>query len=456
MAFSGLTFLIRFLPPALLLYALTPKKLKNALLAVLSLIFYSWGNTAQLVVLLAVALVTWLGGIGMAKAKKPALQSACFYISLLAVLGSLAVYKYTAFVFENLGALGLSLPAVRLAAPVGISFYVFTAAGYLWDVRRKECEVCTNPIDLLLYLSFFPKVLMGPITRFGDMSAQLHERSFRAEGLEQGAVLFITGLAKKVLLADSISALWTEVNTLGFAAVSTPLAWLGVAAYAFQLYFDFSGYSDMARGLALFFGFTLPENFRTPYSSVSATEFWRRWHITMGGWFKQYVYFPLGGSRCSVPRSYLNMFAVWALTGLWHGADWNFILWGLFYFAILVLEKSFLLKYLEKYRLPARLYMVVVTAVGWAIFAVSDLGALGTLLGRMFLPAGGISALYYLKNYAVLLVLCALLCTATAADIWKKLMARKWLRVLLLAALLLISLAYITDATYSPFLYTQF
>ena len=456
MTFSALIFLIRFLPLSLLLYAVTPQKLKNACLALLSLVFYAWGDASRLLVLLGVALVSWLGGIGMERWRGKKAAGICFYASLLAVLGSLAVYKYTAFLFDNLGALGLSLPTVRLAAPVGISFFVFTAAGYLWDVRREQSESCKNPVDYLLYISFFPKLLMGPITRYSDMAEQLRERSFSPEGMEQGTVLFITGLAKKVLLADTVSALWSEVNTLGFAAVSTPLAWLGVAAYAFQLYFDFSGYSDMAKGLGLFFGFTLPDNFRTPYSSVSATEFWRRWHITMGGWFKNYVYFPLGGSRCSVPRSYLNMFAVWALTGIWHGAGWNFVLWGLYYFAVLMLEKSFLLKYLEKYRLPARLYMAVVTAVGWAIFAVSDLSALGSLLGRMFLPAGGISALYYLRNYAVLLTLCALLCTERAANIWQKLMARKWLRVVLLAVLMLICMAYITDSTYSPFLYAEF
>jgi alginate O-acetyltransferase complex protein AlgI len=259
-----------------------------------------------------------------------------------------------------------------------------------------------------------------------------------------------------VILADSISALWAEVNELGFAGSSSLLCWAGLAAFSLEIYYDFSGYSDMATGLARFFGFKLPENFRTPYSSVSITEFWRRWHITMGQWFRDYVYIPLGGSRCSTLRNLLNLLVVWLLTGLWHGAAWNFIIWGLYYFIILAVEKLFLYRFLEKNRLIGHIYTIFITLIGWAVFAVDDISDILLLLSRLFGGAGGISAVYYLRNYAVIGILCLLLCTEQAASVWNRVTKRRSVRAVLILILLILSVSYIIGSTYHPFLYAQF
>lgn len=459
MSFSSFVFLIRFLPVALILYYLFPHKLRNGVLVVLSLVFYTWGDPRSLPALLVIAAIGYVSSLLMDRAGKG--RKAIFICSLILVLGSLAVYKYLGFFISTLNGLflerfGIGINAVKLSAPLGISFFVFTTAGYLIDVYKKETEVCRNPVDYMLFITFFPKLLMGPIVRYQDISSQIRERVIKVSQLELGSFRFVKGLAKKVLLADAISALWNEVTTLGYANVSTGLAWLGVLAYAFQLYYDFSGYSDMAIGLGKMFGFDLPENFRYPYSSTSATEFWRRWHITMGGWFKQYVYFPLGGSRCSKGRMIFNTFAVWALTGLWHGSAWNFVLWGIFYFFLLILEKNFYLKYLDKYPVLGHLYLIFVTLVGWAIFAVSDFASLFTLLGKMFSFSGGIGAGYSLRNYGVLLVICAVCSTQQIGDLVERMSKKTWFRMISIIILLLLSIAYMTDATYQPFLYAQF
>lgn len=459
MSFSSFVFLIRFLPLALILYYIAPAKAKNPLLVVLSLIFYTWGDPKSLPVLLALALVGYMTALltdRMSKGRK-----AVFITGLVLVLGSLAFCKYLGFAVSNLNSLifeklnmGISVP--RIASPLGISFFAFTIASYIIDVYKGVSSPCRNIVDYLLYICFFPKLLMGPIMRYKDLEPQLHDRVIFESQLEKGSFRFAKGLAKKVLLADTVSALWNEVTSLGYENVSTPFAWLGVLAYTLQLYYDFSGYSDMALGLAGMLGFTLPENFNFPYSSKSATEFWRRWHITMGEWFKQYVYFPLGGSRCSKGRMMFNTFAVWALTGLWHGAAWNFVLWGIFYFILLMLEKTIYLDYLNRYPLLGHIYTAFVTLIGWALFAVSDFTSLFALLKKMFVFSGGYSCLYSLRNYGILLVICAVCSLEKTGRIFSSLSSRKWFRLAATAVLLLLSLAYMTDATYQPFLYAQF
>ncbi|MBR0343136.1 MAG: MBOAT family protein [Oscillospiraceae bacterium] len=459
MSFSSFVFLIRFLPLALILYYIVPGKVKNPLLVVLSLVFYTWGDPRSLPALLVIALAGYVSALMLDKLQKG--RKAVLIFGLLLVLGSLAFYKYLGFIVSNLNSLiferlNMGISAPKIASPLGISFFAFTTASYIIDVYKGVSSSCRNIVDYLLYICFFPKLLMGPIMRYKDFEPQLHERVIFESQLEKGAFRFIKGLAKKVLLADSVSALWNEVTSLGYENVSTPFAWLGVLAYTLQLYYDFSGYSDMALGLASMLGFTLPENFNFPYSSKSATEFWRRWHMTMGEWFKQYVYFPLGGSRCSKSRMMFNTFVVWALTGLWHGAAWNFVLWGIFYFILLMLEKNFYLNYLNKYPILGHIYTIFVTLVGWALFAVSDFGSLFALLKKMFVFSGGYSCLYSLRNYGILLIVCAVFSLEKTGRIVNRLSSKLWFRLVAALVLLLLSLAYMTDATYQPFLYAQF
>ena len=459
MSFSSFIFLIRFLPFSLLLYYLIPNKGRNTLLVIFSLIFYTWGDPTSLPVFLIISMIGYIGALIIKK--KETLRKPILIISLVIIFGCLTLYKYLSFfggilnslVLERLG-MGITIP--EITAPIGISFFSFTIAGYLIDVYKNDSDLCKKPVDYLLFVSFFPKLLMGPIVRYKDMEQQIKERVVRFDQLEPGAYRFICGLAKKVLLADEIAKLWNEVLTLGLNRVSTPLAWLGVIAYSFQLYFDFSGYSDMAIGLGLLFGFRLPENFNYPYSSKSATEFWRRWHITMGGWFKQYVYFPLGGSRCSRSRMIFNTLIVWLLTGLWHGAAWNFILWGLYYFILLMLEKNIYGKLLDKSRIISHIYLCFITLIGWAVFSVSDHESLISLLNALFSFRSGIGAMYLLRNYAVLLIICFSLSfewtCKRIADYSKKTV----FRIIVSIILLFLSIAYLTDATYQPFLYAQF
>ena len=455
MSFGSLVFLVRFLPVSLLLYYICPKRFRNAFLAILSLLFYAWGDMIGLAVLLGTAVVGYAAALMITRST--GLRRKIWLASgLIMILGCLAVFKYTDLILNTLSSAGLAVSPLGLAAPAGISFFSFTVAGYLIDVYKDDSDLCRSVPDYLLFVSFFPKLLMGPITRYSEMKDAIRDRSVTSEDLEQGSVRFVTGLTKKVILADSIASLWNEVTAAGFANVSCLLCWAGILAFGLQLYYDFSGYSDMASGLARFFGFSLPENFRTPYSSVSATEFWRRWHITMGGWFRQYVYFPLGGSRCGKARNILNILAVWALTGIWHGASWNFLLWGLFYFIVLVIEKQFILKFLEDHRFLGHIYLVFITLIGWSLFAVTDLTQIPVFFSRLFGGTGGISALYFLRNYAVILVICILLCTEQAASFWKKLTDHRGFRSAATLILLLLCLAYITDSTYRPFLYAQF
>ena len=455
MSFGSLVFLVRFLPVSLLLYYICPRRFRNILLAVLSLFFYAWGDMTGLAVLAGTAVVGYAAALLITKstgAKRKLVLAA----GLVLVLGCLAVFKYTDLVLNTISAAGVSVSPLGLIAPAGISFFSFTVAGYLIDVYKDDSDFCRSVPEYLVFVTFFPKLLMGPIVRYSEMKDALSERSVTSEDLEQGAVRFAAGLAKKVILADSIASLWNEVTGTGFENASCLLCWTGILAFGLQLYYDFSGYSDMALGLGRFFGFSLPENFRTPYSSVSATEFWRRWHITMGGWFRQYVYFPLGGSRCSRLRNIFNILAVWALTGIWHGASWNFLLWGLFYFVVLVIEKQFLLKFLENHRFIGHIYLIFITLIGWSLFAVTDLTQIPLFFSRLFGGTGGVSAAYFLRNYAVLLVICLLLCTDQAAAVWKKITERRGLRSAAVLILLILCLAYITDSTYRPFLYAQF
>jgi D-alanyl-lipoteichoic acid acyltransferase DltB (MBOAT superfamily) len=470
--FSTIIFLFRFLPITLLLYYLAPPKLKNAVLFFCSLVFYCWGEVRFFPVMLTLILINYVSGLCLEKFdKNPAARRFWLVFSIVGSLSMLAYFKYANFLISSLNAaFGLSLGAVEGVSllPLGISFYTFQTLSYSIDVYRRDVKTEHNIIDFGAYVVMFPQLIAGPIVKYREVSDQLHVYNGRVTlaQIEDGVTVFIFGLAKKVLLADTIGKIWTDiigvsgdatVSFVGLANASTALVWLGVVAYSLQLYFDFSGYSMMAIGMGKMLGFEFPQNFNYPYISASITEFWRRWHMTLSGWFREYVYIPLGGNRHGLKRQILNLFIVWALTGLWHGANWNFVWWGLYYFVLLSFEKFFLLKYLKKGRIWPHIYTLFLVVVGWAMFVGNDKGVeFGLLFQKLFLPSGGVSPLYFLRNYAVLLVVSVICCTPLIEKIWNQLKKITWLKVVTLAVLLLVTTAYIVGSTNSPFLYFNF
>ena len=471
MVFSTLLFLFRFLPITLALYYLAPAKLKNTVLFLCSLVFYCWGEVRYFPVMAALILVNYLAGLGMEKwDAKPNVRRAFLLASIIVSIGMLVFFKYTNFFITNFNAIaGTQLQTLSLTLPLGISFYTFQTMSYSIDVYRRDVSTEHNIIDFGAYVVMFPQLIAGPIVKYRDVAERLHVLQGRVtfSRLQEGIPLFIFGLAKKVLLADGISALWYDVTGhyvgdvwnagVGLANASSPLVWLGILAYTMQIYFDFSGYSMMGIGMGKMLGFDFPDNFNLPYIATSITDFWRRWHMTLSGWFKEYVYIPLGGNRKGMARQLFNIFVVWFLTGFWHGANWNFIFWGLYYFVLLVIEKTFLLKYLNKGKIWPHLYTMFFVVVGWALFVGNDAGvSLGLLLQKMFVPSGGVSAFYFLRNYAVLLVVCVLCCTPLPLKLYDKLKQFTVLRGFVLGLILLITIAYMVAATNSPFLYFRF
>ncbi len=459
MVFSSILFLFRFFPVAMLLYYLAPRRYKNLVLLLESLVFYSWGEVRYFPIMIASILVDYIASNGIQRHRQS--QAACRGFLLLSVvfnLGMLGFFKYTNFLLANLAGLtGLSFPTLGLTLPLGISFYTFQTMSYTIDVYRGKVRAENNIIDFGAFVVLFPQLIAGPIVRYTDVSRELKSRSITPAEIQEGVDIFIRGLGRKVLIANNIGALWTEVSAMNFDVISTPLAWLGIVAYTFQIYFDFSGYSQMAIGLGRMLGFRFPQNFDDPYIAKSATEFWRRWHMTLGSWFREYLYIPLGGNRCSFPRQVFNLFVVWAATGLWHGASWNFVLWGLYFFVFLVLEKAFLRPYLEKTRVLGHLYLLLLVVVSWAIFAITDFAALGRFLTAMFSLRPGTEWLYYLRNYGVTLLLAVFLSTPLLSR-WEARLGQRlrWARYLALGVTLIASIAYLEDATYNPFLYFRF
>lgn len=472
MIFSSIIFLLHFLPVTLALYYLAPPRLKNTVLFLCSLLFYCWGEVRFFPVMLALILINYLCGLGMERFdQNKTARRVLLVVALVGSLGMLFYFKYANFVLESANALlGTSFAPIQgiSVLPLGISFYTFQTLSYSIDVYRGEVKTEHNIIDFGAYVVMFPQLIAGPIVKYRDVSAQLHvyKNRYNLAQIEEGMTLFIFGLAKKVLLADAIGALWTDligvaddpaVTFVGLANASTPLVWLGLLAYSFQLYFDFSGYSMMAIGMGKMLGFDFPQNFNFPYISRSITEFWRRWHMTLSGWFREYVYIPLGGNRKGLKRQILNLFIVELLTGIWHGANWNFICWGLYYFVLLAVEKLFLLKHLEKGRVWPHIYTLFLVVVGWAMFVGNDPGVeFGLLFQKLFVPSGGVSPVYFLRNYGVLLVVSVLCCTPLVAKLWDWLRRRTWTRLATVGLLLVVTTAYVVGNTNSPFLYFNF
>ena len=472
MVFSTILFLFRFLPITLALYYLAPAKLKNTVLFLCSLVFYCWGEVRFFPVMVALILINYTCGLAIEHFDaRPAVRKAFLLVALLGSLGMLFYFKYANFVLTSLNTLlGTSFALIQgiSVLPLGISFYTFQTLSYSIDVYRRDVKAERNLIDFGAYVVMFPQLIAGPIVKYRDVSAQLHVYKGRCclQQIEDGMTLFTFGLAKKVLLADAIGARWTDIigiadspstTFVGLANASTPLVWLGVIAYSLQLYFDFSGYSMMGIGMGRMLGFDFPQNFNYPYLSSSITEFWRRWHMTLSGWFREYVYIPLGGNRKGLKRQILNLFIVELLTGIWHGANWNFICWGLYYFVLLAIEKLFLLPYLQKGRVWPHLYTLFLVVVGWAMFVGNDAGVeFGLLFQKLFVPSGGVSPLYVLRNYGVLLAVSGVCCTPLIEKLWNLLRRRTLTRVLTILLLLAVSTAYVVGSTNSPFLYFNF
>lgn len=466
MVFSSTIFLCVYLPLVLLGYYICPKKGRNLFLLIVSLVFYAWGEPKYVFLMIFSILVNYIFGRLMDKNRgRQKRMKLLLVLSVVIDIGLLSVFKYTDFIITNVNAIfGSSFDLLKIALPIGISFYTFQAMSYTIDVYRNDVRVQKNLIDFGMYITMFPQLIAGPIVRYADVQDQLAERSVTTADFSEGIMRFVVGLGKKVLLANQMGAVWSEIYALG-GDVSALMAWTGAIAYTFQIYFDFSGYSDMAIGLGRMFGFKFPENFRYPYQSVSITDFWRRWHITLSTWFKEYLYIPLGGNRCGLARQALNLLIVWSLTGFWHGAGWNFVMWGLYYFVILFIEKLFLLKALDKLpKLFRHVYALLLIVIGWVIFASDDVGVLLPYLGSMFGANGAVGGMdvYTLFTKAVLLIICCVASTelpkrlflsATGAMNEK---AAFTIKSVMTIALLALSMILLIGDSYNPFLYFRF
>lgn len=463
MLFSGIPFLFYFLPCVLLVYFIVPQKGRNAVLLAASLFFYGWGEPKFLLFMVFSIVQGYVFArlIGRGRRKKLFLT-----LSLVLSFALLGYCKYADFFIENFNAAtGLSLPLLKIALPIGISFYTFQIASYEIDVYRGDVAAQHNFIDFAAYVAMFPQLIAGPIVRYRDIAPQLKERTHSLEAAASGASRFAVGLGKKVLVANVLAQL---VSAYKASAEQTALyAWLYAIAFTLQIYFDFSGYSDMAIGLGRIFGFTFPENFRYPYIAKSITEFWRRWHMSLGTWFRDYLYIPLGGSRCSRIRHIFNILVVWMATGFWHGAAWNFVFWGLFYAVLLMAEKFFLLPALKKGRVLPHVYVLLAVTLGFVLFDAASLKdalhQLGTLFGAGTASGLGTEALYMLRNYGVVLALAVLGATPLPAMLWKKVQEAKSLAPVLTVAeplctlvLLALSTAFLVDGSFNPFLYFRF
>ena len=470
MIFSSVFFLFVFLPVTLILYFIVPWKFKNLLLLLVSLIFYAWGEPIYVFLMLFSIIFNYFGGLQIDSLKQSGDTKKLkfsFLFTLIVNLAILGFFKYYGFVLDSLNSiLPFDIPYKELALPIGISFYTFQTLSYIIDVYRGTAEVQKNFVSFGTYVTMFPQLIAGPIVRYQDIDKQLRKRTISMYKFGQGMAWFLRGLGKKVLLANNIGMMFDSIHAMGADERSVLTAWLGCLAYTMQIYFDFSGYSDMAIGLGKMFGFEFMLNFNYPYISKSLTEFWRRWHISLSSWFREYVYIPLGGNRVSAAKHIRNIMVVWMLTGLWHGAAWNFVFWGLYHGIVQLIEKKVLNNVLEK--LPnfvQILYTFIIVMIGWVMFFCTSLKDLGVYRGNM-MGLGGhgfidSTGLYYLFTNLILIVICFIACGPTA---WKKIQkcalkagkARQVVATVAYIAIFILSLAYLVNATYNPFLYFRF
>ena len=486
MVFSQLTFLYYFLPIVMIVYFFSTDKIRNVLIFITGLLFYAWGEPFYVCLMLFSTAIDYTAGRLMAKYdddnKK---RKICLIVSVCMNVGLLAIFKYSDFLIDSFnGVFGTSItnPVVlvnkalnslypfglnekRVELPIGISFYTFQSMSYTIDLYLRNIKVQKSFLNFASYVSLFPQIVAGPIVRYEDVANELESRTVNIAKISAGIGLFVKGLAKKVLLANNIGMVWTQIKAMDYSTISVATAWLGIIAFAFQIYFDFSGYSDMATGLGKMLGFEFPKNFDHPYISKSISEFWRRWHITLGSWFRSYVYIPLGGNRNGNFKTYRNLFITWALTGLWHGASWNFILWGLFFGVLIIIERLGFGKILEK--LPSAvsmLYTFVMVLFGWVLFDTDTLADAGRYYAAMFGAGGSLVdsyARYTIASNAVMLVLCILISGGLGSRLIsfceeKNKRASAVAGVAVKIGGLLICTAYLVGATYNPFLYFRF
>lgn len=456
MVFSSLIFIFRFLPIFLIVYFFTPKNFKNLTLLIFSLLFYSFGEPKYFILMIASILVDYFVSIAIEnnfnnKSKCRLLLS----ISVFFNMGMLFFFKYFNFFIDNINLIfSTSFKELNLSLPLGISFYTFQTLSYTIDVYMGKIKAEGNIIDFGAFVSSFPQLIAGPIVKYTDINKEIKNRKFSFDNIELGLEEFVIGLGKKVLIANNIGILWNEVYSKNINEISMPLAWIGILAFSFQIYFDFSGYSSMAIGLGKMLGFNFPANFNFPYISRSISEFWRRWHITLGSWLKEYVYIPLGGNRVGKLRLISNLLILWFLTGFWHGAEYTFILWGLYFFVLISLEKIFLSKFLDKNKIFSHIYTILALLIGWVIFAIDKVDILGIYLSRMFSFNFTFDWIYYLNNYMIVFILCFICSTPLILRIYIKM--NKSIRTLTIIAIFLLSIAYLVDSTYNPFLYFRF
>jgi alginate O-acetyltransferase complex protein AlgI len=460
--FSGLPFLFFFLPAALGLYYLAPRRAKNGVLCLVSIVFYAWGEPVYVTLMLFSIILNFSYGQWARRhgPRRPAL-----FLTVCLNLALLGFFKYAGFLADSVNALGANIPAPDLPLPIGISFYTFQALSYVFDVHRGRCAAQSSLIDFGCYLAMFPQLIAGPIVRYVSVAEQLRGRRETLAAFGEGIRLFALGLSKKVLLANQIGVLWETCRATPLDDLSVLAAWLGICAFACQIYFDFSGYSDMALGLGRMFGFSFPLNFRYPYIARSVTDFWRRWHMTLSAWFREYVYIPLGGNRVAAPRHILNIAAVWTLTGLWHGASWNFALWGAYFGLLLILEKYVWAHLLQKAPVWfGHIYCLTAVLVSWVFFSFESAGDalryLGLMFGRATVYADDF-ALYHMLSFGPLFIICAIGATPIPAGLWRRLTQGRpglagWSGAALSAGALFLCLAYIVSSAYNPFLYFRF
>lgn len=465
MTFNSILFLLYFLPISLLVYYAAPSYLKNFVFLVESIVFYWWATPSFLPLIVVLICINYAAGVVQGKVKTGVKKAICS--------GAVGVTLFTLIIFKHFNHIRLFTEKISLTGfsslclldilPMGISYYTFKLVSYQIDIYTGKTEAERNFINFALYTVWFPQILVGPIIRYSHLRESIHHPKGRCtfEKCTKGIQLFTFGLAQKVVLADGIGALWSEVSggEIGVSQASTPLVWLAVAAYSLELYFDFSGFSNMSNGLSYLFGFACRDNFRFPYMSRSITEFWTRWHISLSEWFRDYVYIPLGGNRKGWRRQVLNLLAVWILTGIWHSSQTNinFILWGIYYFLILLLEKKVLKPHLKKGTVWPHLYTLLVVAAGWGIFAcTSEAVTVPILLSGLFGFSGGVSARYFFRNYGVLFLVCVLFSTPLPEKLWLGSGRIPFFQPVLLAVLLVLSIAYVVTGTVATALYAGF
>lgn len=463
MLFSSIPFLYYFLPLVIITYIIVPYKLKNAVLLFFSLVFYGWGEPRYLIFMIISILSGYILGLLIEKYHDTKFSKLFLICSLSISLGMLGYFKYTDFFISNINSIFHSnIPLLRIALPIGISFYTFQILSYTIDVYRKDVPAQRNLISLATYISLFPQLIAGPIVRYSDVELQLNNRIHSKGKFALGMRRFVMGLSKKILIANQLG----ELCDIFFASndKSVLFYWLYAISFMLHIYFDFSGYSDMAIGLGKMFGFDFIENFNYPYISKSVTEFWRRWHMSLGSWFRDYVYIPLGGNRVSKSRHIFNIFVVWFLTGFWHGASWNFIVWGLFFFVILIIEKQWLLPYLNKSKVWNHIYVLLLVAISFVIFNAKDLADAMLTIGGMFglqnVPMISQEFIYYVQSYGLILIMAIIGATPYPKQLFNKFSESKKIMDIIepisVAFLILLVTAYLVDGSFNPFLYFRF